>query len=143
MVERKLNERAGEATTSFTLRDILATGFRHRRLILNTFLGIFFAAVLIAFLLPREYESQMKILVRHERAESVVSPEREAPQQFRTEVSEEELQSEAELLRSRDLLTKVVIARELYKLGSDHFWNAIWDKVTGGGKSENVWKRAK
>jgi uncharacterized protein involved in exopolysaccharide biosynthesis len=138
MVERKLNERAGEGTTSFTLRDVLATGFRHRRLVLNTFLGIFFAAILIAFLLPKEYESQMKILVRHERAESVVSPEREAPQQLRTEVSEEELQSEAELFRSRDLLTKVVIACGLYKLGSGSLWNAMWDKFTAGSKSENV-----
>jgi len=43
----------------------------------------------------------MKILVRHERAESVVSPERESPVQWRTEVSEEELQSEAELIKSR------------------------------------------
>jgi len=42
-------------------------------------LGVFFAAVLVAFLLPKKYESQMKILVRHERAESVVSPNEKRP----------------------------------------------------------------
>jgi uncharacterized protein involved in exopolysaccharide biosynthesis len=138
MADRNLNEHAAEGAPSFTLRDFLAIGFRHRRLLLNTFLGIFLAAVLIAFLLPKEYESQMKILVRHERAESVVSPERETPQQLRTEVSEEELQSEAELLRSRELLTKAVIACGLHKLGSSSPWNAIWDKVTASRRSENV-----
>jgi uncharacterized protein involved in exopolysaccharide biosynthesis len=79
----------------------------------------------------------MKILVRHERAESVVSPERVAPVQLQTEVSEGELQSEAELLKSRDLLTKVVIACDLDKLGGDSLWNRIWDKITVSGRSEN------
>jgi uncharacterized protein involved in exopolysaccharide biosynthesis len=105
------------------MRDFLAIGFRQRRLIINVFLGIFSIAIVIALLLPRKYESQMKILVRHERAESMVSPEREAPVQWRTEVSEEELQSEAELIRSRDLLGKVVVACDLQALGGGSFWS--------------------
>jgi uncharacterized protein involved in exopolysaccharide biosynthesis len=123
MLEEKLNTYVDEGKHTFTMRDFLAVGFRQRRLIINTFLGIFSIAVVIAFLLPKKYEAQMKILVRHERAESVVSPEREAPVQWRTEVSEEELQSEAELIKSRDLLTKVVIACDLQNLGMGPLWN--------------------
>jgi len=128
MIERDLDASAAEGTRSFHLRDFLEIGFRQRRVIINSFLGIFSVALLLAFLLPRKYEAQMKILVRHERAESVVSPERESPVQWRTEVSEEELQSEAELIKSRDLLTKVVIACDLQNLGLSSFWNRAWDK---------------
>src|SRR2546430_7078071 len=113
MIERDLAADAAEGTAALRLRDFVEVGFRQRRVIINSFLGIFSVAVLLAFLLPKKYEAQMKILVRHERAESVVSPERESPVQWRTEVSEEELQSEAELIKSRDLLTKVVVACDL------------------------------
>jgi uncharacterized protein involved in exopolysaccharide biosynthesis len=123
MFKEKLNTQGDEGKQTFTMRDFLAIGFRQRRIIINTFLGIFSIAIVIAFLLPKKYEAQMKILVRHERVESVVSPEREAPVQWRTEVSEEELQSEAELIRSRDLLTKVVEACDLQNLGTSSLWN--------------------
>ena len=128
MVERNLDANAAEGTQSFNLRGFLEIGFRQRRVIINSFLGIFSVAVLLAFLLPKKYEAQMKILVRHERAESVVSPERESPVQWRTEVSEEELQSEAELIKSRDLLTKVVVACDLQNLGVSSLWNRTGDK---------------
>jgi uncharacterized protein involved in exopolysaccharide biosynthesis len=127
MFERKLNTHADEGKPPFTARDFLAIGFRQRRLIINTFLGIFSIAVVIAFLLPKKYEAQMKILVRHERAEQVVSPERESPVQWPTQVSEEELQSEAELIRSRDLLGKVVVACDLQPSGGGSFWNKQGD----------------
>jgi uncharacterized protein involved in exopolysaccharide biosynthesis len=123
MFEEELNTHVGEAKQTFTMRDYLAVGFRQRRLITNTFLGVFSIAIVIAFLLPKKYEAQMKILVRHERPESVVSPEREAPVQWRMEVTEEELQSEAELIRSRDLLGKVVVACDLQSLGGSSFWS--------------------
>src|SRR5438270_2552338 len=128
MIERDLAADAAEGTPSLRLRDFLEIGFRQRRVIINSFLGIFSVAVLLGFLLPKKYEAQMKILVRHERAESVVSPERESPVQWRTEVSEEELQSEAELIKSRDLLTKVVVACDLQNLGLSSFWNKAGDK---------------
>jgi len=127
MFEEKLNTHADEGKQPFKMRDFLAIGFRQRRLIVNTFLGILSITIVIAFLLPRKYEAQMKILVRHERAESVVSPEREAPSQWRTEVTEEELQSEAELIKSRDLLRKVVVACDLETPGAGWFWSKRGD----------------
>ena len=132
MFEEKVNAHADEGKQTFTMRDFLAIGFRQRRVIINTFLGIFAIAVVIAFLLPKKYEAQMKILVRHERAESVVSPERESPMQWRTEVSEEELQSEAELIKSRDLLGKVVVACDLQNLGP----NSLWNRAEGNGEQK-------
>ncbi|HEY2547173.1 MAG TPA: Wzz/FepE/Etk N-terminal domain-containing protein [Candidatus Acidoferrum sp.] len=121
MFEEKPNTHVDEGKQTFTVRDFLAIGFRQRRLIVNTFLGILSIAAVIAVLLPKKYEAEMKILVRHERADEVVSPEREAPVQWQTEVSEEELQSEAELIRSRDLLGKVVVDCGLQSPGS--FWS--------------------
>jgi uncharacterized protein involved in exopolysaccharide biosynthesis len=136
MLKERLETHPTEDKQTFTMRDFLAIGFRQRQLILNTFLGIFSIAVVVAFLLPKKYEAQMKILVKHERAESVVSPEREAPVQWRTEVSEEELQSEAELIKSRDLLTKVVVACDLQNQGTASFW------TKGGDSSDQKISRA-
>src|ERR1700730_2753080 len=136
MIERNLDATTAEGAQSFNLRGFLEIGFRQRRVIINSFLGIFSVAVLLAFLLPKKYEAQMKILVRHERAESVVSPEREAPVLWRTEVSEEELQSEAELIKSRDLLTKVVVACDLQDPGTIFFWKK------GGDNSDQKVSRA-
>lgn len=132
MFEEKPSIHGDEGKQSLTVRDFLAIGFRQRRIFINTFLGIFAIAVVIAFLLPKKYEAQMKILVRHERAESVVSPERESPTPWRTEVSEEELQSEAELIKSRDLLGKVVVACDLQNLGT----NSLWNRAEGNGEQK-------
>ena len=77
MVGENLNGHTGEGAHYFTLHDFLAIGFRRRQLIVTTFLGILVLGVLVALLLPTQYESQMKILVRRERADSMVSPNRE------------------------------------------------------------------
>jgi len=128
MFEKNLNGKQGEERQSVTLRDLLSVGFRQKRLIINTFLGIFSLAVVLAFILPKKYQSEMKILVRRERADNMVTPDREQPMQLRTEVSEEELQSEAELLKSRDLLTKVVLACDLQRTGNHSVWNMLGHK---------------
>jgi uncharacterized protein involved in exopolysaccharide biosynthesis len=115
-----------ESTHSSTLHDFLAIGFRRRRLIVTTFIVIFLTGVLIAFFLPAQYESQMKILVRRERADTMVSPTREPAYELHTSVTGEELESEAELLKSRDLLTKVVVACNLQESSSKSFWTSLW-----------------
>ena len=121
LLEGTLSSDRAEGLRSPTLRDLLAVGFRQRRLIIHWFLGICSIALLIALLLPRRYVAQMKILVRHERAESVVSAERVSPAQWSTQVTEEELQSEAELIKSTDLLGRVIVACDLQNLGDRSF----------------------
>ena len=115
MIERELYIAAVEGPNHVTVRDFLAIGFRQRRLMVTTFIALVGATIGIALILPKQYEAQMKILVRHERADSVVSAERETPRQTQSEVTEGELESEAELLKSKDLLAKVVIACNLDK----------------------------
>ncbi len=128
MFQRNVNERQDERQL-VTLRDLLSVGFRQKRLMINTFLGIFSLVILLAAILPRKYQSEMKILVRHERADNMVTPDREQPMQLRTDVSEAELQSEAELLKSRDLLTKVVEICHLQK-AADHSPSTTDDEQT-------------
>jgi uncharacterized protein involved in exopolysaccharide biosynthesis len=147
MLTRDRNARTEENTNQATTRDFLAAGFRQRRLIIRTFFGILAAVLVIAFTLPRHYESQMKILVRHERADSVVSAERDAPHQMQTEVSEGELESEAQLLKSNDLLSKVVIACDLQKQESDSLWAALYNRIgmvgdTSGANADDKISRA-
>jgi len=126
--ERNRNEKQEEDQQSVTLRELLSIGFRQRRLIINTFLGILAAVILLAAVLPRKYQAEMKILVRHERANTMVTPDREPAMQLRTDVTEAELQSEAELLKSKDLLANVVMACSLQKTGDHSIWNWLGHK---------------
>ena len=90
-----------------TLRDWAAIGFRHARLMAFCFLFIFGAAILVTLFTPRQYEAELKILVKGERADPVVTPEKEAVMS-RPDVTEQDVNSEVELLKSRDLLEKVL-----------------------------------
>jgi uncharacterized protein involved in exopolysaccharide biosynthesis len=97
---------------SITLRDAVAPVFRHRRLALVIFLGIFFGAILAVLLLPRKYEAEMKLLMNRDRVDAVVTPNPDSPvgAQPAPAISEEDINSEVELLKSRDLLEQVVVA---------------------------------
>jgi uncharacterized protein involved in exopolysaccharide biosynthesis len=97
----------GNGVHSPTPRDLLAIAFRHRRLMVLSFLGVLSGAILTAVLQPNRYEATMKILVKPARVDPVATPEAALPQ-FATGVTEEELNSEVELLKSRDLLEKIV-----------------------------------
>ena len=112
-----------EEVQTITARDVIAIGFRQRRLIFKTFLSIFGLAVLLGLVLPAKYVAEMKLLVRHERAEPVVSAEPQSSAPSQTEVSEAELQSEAELIRSKDILAKVIVACNLQGLAGRSFWH--------------------
>lgn len=103
----------GSGFHSPTLRDLIAMPFRYRRLVAISFLGILCGAVLVAVLQPNRYEAEMKILVKRGRVDLVVTPEASALPQYAPAVTEEELNSEVELLRSRDLLERVVLACDL------------------------------
>ena len=115
-----------------TLRDIATPLFRHPKLLLLTFMGLLLATVLGTILLPKDsYQAKMKILVKRERVDAAVSPGRDAVMSNPGEVTEEELNSEVELLKSRDLLEKVVVLCHLQDLQARHFW----DRLPGGSGS--------
>ena len=98
------------AARKVLLRDIAALMFRHKLLLLTTFFTVFWLAFGVALLLPRKYEASAKLLVQRERANIPISPEREdsylGPSE---EISEPEMSSEEELLRTDDILHNVVL----------------------------------
>ena len=98
----------GNEFHSPTLRDLFAIIFRHRRLMALSFCGILLGAIVAAVRQPNRYDAGMKILVKRERVDPVVTSEASAQSQFAVAVTEEDLNSEVELLKSRDMLEKVV-----------------------------------
>ena len=91
-----------------TTRDLLAVFFRQRRLSLCSFAVIFLMVLLYGVFTP-PYEAHMKVLVGRGRIDPVMTAQANAPPEFgREEISEQELNSEAELLRDEELLAKVV-----------------------------------
>ena len=70
---------------------------------------IILASVAVSGMWVPTYETDMKILVRRQRSDTIVTTSANAPSQlFSDQVSEEDLNSEVELLKSEDLLRKVV-----------------------------------
>ena len=94
---------------------------------LLVFLGIFLGALISTLVLPRKYEAEMKILVNRDRADAVVTPDQGVPigAEQLAAVSEEDINSEVELLKSHDLLEKVVVACRL-----DSQTNSKWKRFT-------------
>src|ERR1017187_451913 len=96
-----------------TLRDIVAMLFRQCWPMLAAFALVVIAMAVSGLWVPK-YEAQMKIMALRERSDAMVSSSANAPVQFSNdEVSEEDLNSEVELLNSDDLLRKVVLAMGL------------------------------
>ena len=92
------------------LRDVAALVFRHKWLLSLSFFTVVCLALCAALILPRKYESSVKLLVQRERGDTVIVPEQtNGPSPVSPEISEAELNSELELLRTDDLLREVVL----------------------------------
>lgn len=108
-----------ETRTFFpTRREIAGRIFRQRTVFLLTF-----AAVMLGFLLTGQfkpkYRAEMKVLVRKQRVDPVVTTGQDStPQLQGVEVHEEELNSEAEILKGQDLLRQVVPQAGLVPAGT-------------------------
>ena len=84
-----------------TLREIAGVIFRHQKLIVISFVTAFSLVVLYGWTSPR-YQAHMKVLLRHGRLDPFVTSEQNAlPTVARSEISEEEVNSEVELLRDQ------------------------------------------
>jgi len=108
----------GDQTFAFNIKELLAIGFRHKRSMLFCFLAVFLGAVLVGVLMPTSYQAHTKLFVKRERVDPVISPGQSAPVMVKDEVTEEELNSEVELLESDDVMRQVVIASGLDKHSS-------------------------
>jgi uncharacterized protein involved in exopolysaccharide biosynthesis len=72
-------------------------------------------AALLTTVIPRRYESKMQFLVNNERADLVITPERNQLEPPRQDLTEAEVNSEMELLKSQDILRGVVADQKLYR----------------------------
>src|SRR5216683_2189410 len=117
----------GELTTGFgsnsiSLRDGAGAMFRRKALVLLTFLTVVLGTAVVTLLLPNKFESRMKILVKNQRVDVAITPEATAgAPPVESEVSESQINSEIELLTSRDLLTQVVTECGLAKFETGWF----------------------
>ena len=93
-----------------TMRDLLAVLFRQRRLALFSFMATFLAVLGYGMLAP-SYQAHMNVLVRRGRVDPLVTPAPTPSPMFqRDEITEEELNSQVELLRDDEILRTVVQA---------------------------------
>jgi uncharacterized protein involved in exopolysaccharide biosynthesis len=107
-----------EELMSPTTRELAAVLFRQKKIFLVVAGLIFTLAVAYAFL-GAAYRAQVRVLVRRGRADPPVTAQPNAPPDFsRVEVTEEELNSEVELLKDDDVLRRVAQANDL----ASHDW---------------------
>jgi uncharacterized protein involved in exopolysaccharide biosynthesis len=128
----------GQANFSFNLRDVLTIVFRHKRVVVLSFLGILTGAVLAAVFRPTEYRASTQFLIERERLDPIISPGQSTPPGTRGEVTEEELNSEVELIKSTDVLRQVVVS-----CGLDQGKSFLTSLLGGGGESTRIAKAVK
>jgi uncharacterized protein involved in exopolysaccharide biosynthesis len=107
-----------DSRDSIVPADIAAILFRRKWQIASTFLFVVFAITAATLLMPKQYESHMKILVKNERADMIVSAGGGDGSGYHGEVSETEINSEIELLNGNNLLQQVVTKCDLARLES-------------------------
>ncbi len=115
------NHSPGKSEAQVSVRDVVGILFRHKLLLCVTFLAVALGTAAITFLMPNEYESRMKILVKNTRSDVPITPEQTVGSTgnfFENDVSENQINSEIELLTSEDLLKQVVSECGLYGDGS-------------------------
>ena len=114
----------GFGGNSISLRDGAGALFRRKALIVITFSSVVIGTLAFTFLQSNKYESRMKILVKNQRVDVAITPEATggAPAGIENEVSENQINSEIELLTSKDLLTEVVKECGLDHSSAPSFW---------------------
>jgi uncharacterized protein involved in exopolysaccharide biosynthesis len=114
-----------------SLRDLAAVFFRHTWLLKISFLVVFAAGMVFSIISP-SYEARMKVLVQRGRIDPAITSTQSVTPLMQQEVTEEELNSQVELLRDDDVLRKVVIDAGL---ADGSLWFA---KLTGRGEDERI-----
>jgi uncharacterized protein involved in exopolysaccharide biosynthesis len=113
--------RRSRTTLSPTPRELAATLFRRPRLTAASF-GFVLLVTMLFVALSARYESHFKVLLRRGRFDPIVSSQPASAMDFtRPDITEEELNSEVELLSDEDLLKQVVKMAELVPAGTPDF----------------------
>jgi uncharacterized protein involved in exopolysaccharide biosynthesis len=99
-----------------SLRELAAPLFRRKQVLIATFLIALTVAVAATLLVPPQFTSHMSLLVNRERLDPLVTTEATTRTLTSSQpASEEEINSEAQLVKSRDVLEQVVYANGLQK----------------------------
>jgi uncharacterized protein involved in exopolysaccharide biosynthesis len=123
-----LVERNAKAPSTLSLRELVEIGYRRKRTFGMCFAVIFLGAVVAAVVMPKRYESELKIMVHRERADPIVTSQQTAAmEQNLPSLTEEDINSEVSILRSQDLLEKVVVSCGL----QDRKSSSLVDEVLG------------
>jgi uncharacterized protein involved in exopolysaccharide biosynthesis len=109
---------AEDRTSSPTLRDWLVPIFRHKWTFALTFCGIALGAIFAASVFSSQYEASMEILVNPQRLDPLMTSESTSTQISPHPVTDEDINSEIELLKSPDVLRQVVVATGLKDLAT-------------------------
>jgi uncharacterized protein involved in exopolysaccharide biosynthesis len=112
MIESNLESVLGQKSDP-TLRDLLAPLFRRKWVIAYTFCGVMLGTVVAAVILNSTHKASMEILINEQRVDPSVSPQSTMGQASPGQVSQNEIGSEIELLKSPALLQGVVTANNL------------------------------
>lgn len=103
-----------EEFRDISLRDLAAPLFRHKKAVIVTFCVVLALAIVVGILMPPKYKSQMTVLVHRERLDPLVTAQTTTPMITENNpVSQAEINSEAQLLKSRDVLEQVVLKNGL------------------------------
>jgi uncharacterized protein involved in exopolysaccharide biosynthesis len=119
MLERQvleINSRSANRRDSatFSLRDLAAPLFRRKQVLIVTLLVVFVGVILAGIMIPAEFTSHMAVLVNRERLDPLVTSEANTQTlNASSSLSEGEINSEVALLKSSDVLEKVVFANGL------------------------------
>jgi uncharacterized protein involved in exopolysaccharide biosynthesis len=87
---------------------LLEAGFRQSRLWVWTFGVIVLAAIVVTGLTRKQYQSEMNIIVQNARGTMVITPERTNGAPMTNGVTEEQVNSEMEVLRSKEVAEATV-----------------------------------
>ena len=110
---QKKIERTQDGSRRRLVRELAMVLFRQRKLFVGLSGLVFALAVVYAFA-GTSYRAHLRVLVRRGRSDPPVAAQQNAPPDYsRVEVSEEELNSEVELLKDDDVLRRVVEANDL------------------------------
>nr|WP_269744715.1 Wzz/FepE/Etk N-terminal domain-containing protein [Granulicella tundricola] len=96
-----------EAST-FSLKRMLEALIRQRYVFLSVFFTVLALGAVYIFGSHKKYASRMELLVQNARSEQVITAGRSEAPATAAEVSEEEINSEIELLQSADVLDEVI-----------------------------------
>jgi uncharacterized protein involved in exopolysaccharide biosynthesis len=91
-----------------SIRPIVAAAFRHHRLWFVVVLAVVCVTGLYIVLIPRKYVSEMDLLVQNKRGDEQITPSRINGEITINGVTEEQINSEIQLLTSRGLADEVV-----------------------------------